>query len=307
MPQDKPLILTEEGEILKMYPRPPILTSFETSWDGITFGYMCQPAYQVPEVCTPRWHGINIFTHGSRIINVDRKLDGRCQCDAVVGGDIVITPVNVGQAATWDAQGDFILLGIEPDLFARAIDEAAEPEKVQLVPHFATPDPLVYQIGLAIKNILENDPLGSRLYVETMVNALSVHLMQHYSTQKPKLKEYPNGLPRHKLQQVIDYINAHLEEDLSLNKLAGLIQMSPHYFCQLFKQSTGVTPHQYVIRRRVERAKELLVKGEMAIVEIARQVGFASQSHLNFHTKRLLGVTPKAIQQNSIRICKISD
>ncbi|MBW4671976.1 MAG: helix-turn-helix transcriptional regulator [Cyanomargarita calcarea GSE-NOS-MK-12-04C] len=73
--------------------------------------------------------------------------------------------------------------------------------------------------------------------------------------------------------------------------------MSPHYFSLLFKQSTGMTPHKYVIRTRVERAKELLLKSEMAISEIAQSVGFASQSHLNFHTKRLLGVTPKSIQQ----------
>lgn len=154
-----------------MYPRAPILTNFETSWCGICFGYMCQPAYEVPEVCTPRWHGISIFTHGSRVIHADRKLDGRYRRDAVVGGDIVINPVNVGQSAAWDAEGDFILLGIEPEIFARAVDEAADPEQVHLVPHFATPDPLVYQIGFALKNILENDPAGSRLYAETMVNA----------------------------------------------------------------------------------------------------------------------------------------
>lgn len=128
--------------------------------------------------------------------------------------------------------------------------------------------------------------------------------MQHYATQKPKFQEYSHGLSRHRLRQVIDYINAHLEKDLSLNELAGLVQMSPHYFSQLFKQSTGITPHQYVIRRRVERARELLVKGEMAIVEIACQVGFSSQSHLNFHIKRVLGVTPRDIQQTSEKSAK---
>jgi AraC family transcriptional regulator len=297
MPQDKPLILTEEDAIIQLYPRPPILTNFQTGWRGISFGYMCQPAHEVPEVSTPRWHSVAIFTHGARVIHADRKLDGRRQRDAVVGGDIVINPVNVSQAAAWDAEGDFIILGIEPDIFSRAVDDSAEAGQVELLPHFSTPDPLVYQIGLALKNALESNPSGSRLYAETMVNALSVHLMQHYSTQKPNLQEYTNGLSQRKLRQVIEYINAHLEEDLGLTELAALVHMSPHYFSLLFKQSTGMTPHKYVIRTRVERAKKLLLKGEMTISEIAQSVGFASQSHLNFHTKRLLGVTPKSIQQ----------
>jgi AraC family transcriptional regulator len=297
MPQEKPLVLTEEYQALQLYPRPPILTSLDVNWHGVSFGYMCQPAYEVPEVSTPRWHSIAIFTHGNRIIHADRKLDGRFHRDAVVGGDIVINPVNVGQSAAWDAEGDFIILGIETDVFARAINESAEAKDVELLPHFATPDPLIYQIGLALKSVLENNPTNSRLYAETMINALSVHLMQHYCERKPILQQYKDGLSKYKFQKVIDYINAHLDEDLSLTELAALVQMSPHYFSHLFKQSMGMSPHQYVIRCRVERAKNLLLQGNLSLAEVAYKVGFANQSHLNRHFKRLLGVTPKMILQ----------
>ncbi|MBD2608694.1 helix-turn-helix transcriptional regulator [Scytonema hofmannii FACHB-248] len=295
MPQEKPLVLTEENEALQLYPRPPILTSLDVGWHGVTFGYMCQPAYEVPEVSTPRWHSIAIFTHGNRVIHAERKLDGRFHRDAVVGGDIVINPVNVGQSAAWDAEGDFIILGIEPDVFARTINESADGKDVELLPHFATPDPLIYQIGLALKSVLENNPTNSRLYAETMINALSVHLMQHYSTCKPILPEYKDGFSKYKFKKVIDYINAHLEQDLSLTELAALVQISPHYFSHLFKQSMGISAHQYVIRCRVERAKNLLLQGNLSLAEVAYKVGFANQSHLNRHFKRLLGVTPKQI------------
>ncbi len=295
MSENKPISLTREEEVLKMYPRPPILTSLQTSWQGFSLGYMCQPACEIPEISTPRWHSLGIFTHGARVINAERKIDGRKHRDAVVGGDIVIIPANIGSQVAWDAEGDFIMLGIEPQFFARAVDEAGEAKEIELISHFSTPDPLVYQIAIALKNTLENNPNGSRLYAETMVNALSVHLMQHYSAKKPKLQEYINGLPKRKLQQVIDYINTYLEQDLGLVELAALVQMSPHYFCQLFKQSTGLTPHQYIIKCRVKRAKELILKQEMTIAEIAQSVGFANQSHLNLHFKRLLGVTPKKI------------
>jgi AraC family transcriptional regulator len=144
--------------------------------------------------------------------------------------------------------------------------------------------------------VLENNPQGSRLYAETMANALAVHLLQHYSARQPILRDYNGGLSRHQLRQVIDYINGHLDRDLGLAELAKIVQMSPHYFTRLFKQSTGLTPHQYVIHRRVERAKELLLNGELTIAEVAYSVGFANQSHLNRHLKRRLGVTPRYIR-----------
>lgn len=294
MPSEKPLVIDQEDKVLQLFPRPPILTSFQAGWDGIVLGYMCQPAYEVPEMYSPRWHSIAIFTHGNYVIHADRKLDGRFHQDAVVGGDIVIAPANVSTQASWDAEGDFILIALEQNTFAYAVD--ATPAEVEILPHFATPDSLVFQIGLALKSVLASESKGSRLYAETMANALTVHLLQHYSVRKPLLREYAGGLSR-RMQQVIDYINDYLDRDLGLVELAAVVQMSPHYFCHLFKQSTGLTPHQYVIRCRVERAKELLIKGELAIADIAYKVGFANQSHLNRHFKRLVGVTPKQLLQ----------
>jgi AraC family transcriptional regulator len=295
MSDNKPLVLTKEDQINQLFPREPILSSQNAAWDGVSFRYMCQPAYETPEVCTPLAHSITIFTHGNNIIHGDRTLDGRFHRDSVVGGDIVIIPANIGQKCAWDKEGDFIILGIETNNFARAIDESGEPEKVQLIPHFSTPDPLVLQIGLAIKNALQHNPSGSRLYAETMVNALSVHLLQHYSARKPKIKEYTNGLSKQQLNLVIEYIKNNLERDLGLNELANFLHMSPHYFCNLFKQSMGITPHQYVIQTRVNSAKELLLTGKYNIAQVAFMVGFANQSHLNRHFKKLIGVTPGKI------------
>jgi len=295
MSEEKPLVVTKEDEINQLFPRSPILTSQNIGWDGVCFNYMCQPAFETPEVCTPLAHSITIFTHGNYTIHADRRLDGRFHRDSVVGGNIVIIPANIGQKAAWDAEGDFIILGIETKAFARAIDESGESEQVQLIPHFATPDPLVLQIGLAIKGALQNNPLGSRLYAETMVNALTVHLLQYYSARKPNIKEYITGLSKRQLEIVIEYIKSNLDQDLGLNELANLLHMSQHYFCHLFKQSMGMTPHQYVIKTRVHRAKELLLSGKYSIAQVAFMVGFANQSHLNRHFKKLVGVTPGKI------------
>jgi AraC family transcriptional regulator len=99
-----------------------------------------------------------------------------------------------------------------------------------------------------------------------------------------------------RLQQVIDYINTHLDQDLSLVQIAGVINISPTYFASLFKHATGISPRQYVIKQRVERAKLLLSKTDLMIADIALEVGFSSQSHLNQHFKRLTSMTPKQIR-----------
>lgn len=297
MSEDKPLILNKEDEINQLFPCQPILTSQNTGWDGIFFRYMSLPASETPEVCTTLGHTITIFTHGDYVIHGDRKLDGRFHRDSVIGGDIVIQPANTGQKCAWDASGDLIILGIETRTFAGAIDESKQSEQVQLLPNFATPDPLVLQIGLAIKNALQHNPSGSRLYAETMVNALSVHLLQYYSARKPQIKQYSNGLSKRQLNIIIEYIQNHLDRDLGLKELAFLLHMSPHYFCYLFKQSMRMTPHQYVIQTRVNRAKELLFTGKYTIAQVALMVGFANQSHLNRHFKKLIGVTPGKISK----------
>ncbi|MBD3886970.1 helix-turn-helix transcriptional regulator [Phormidium tenue FACHB-886] len=112
----------------------------------------------------------------------------------------------------------------------------------------------------------------------------------------PTLEFKNRGLTHTQLQQVLDYIHAHLDRDLSLPELAEVINISPTYFASLFKQAIEISPHQYVIQQRVERAKTMLSKTDLAIADIALQVGFSSQSHLTQQFKRLTGMTPKQIR-----------
>ncbi len=112
----------------------------------------------------------------------------------------------------------------------------------------------------------------------------------------PTLEFKNRGLTRTQLQQVLDYIHTHLDRDLSLTELAEVINISPTYFASAFKQAIDISPHQYVIQQRVEQAKLMLSKTDLAIADIALQVGFSSQSHLTQQFKRLTGMTPKQIR-----------
>jgi AraC family transcriptional regulator len=274
-------------------PHPPLLTSLTTQWQTISLTYMRQPTHEFPEVFFPMPF-IGICTASAF---TERVLDGTSKGDLFKTGEIVVIPANIGHSVRWTGEAGIILIGLDPTLLTYAMDDAINLNPTQLVPHFPTPDPLVYQLGLSLKNVLERDPTGSRLYAETAALMLSVHLLQKYGQRKLEFKNYTDGLARSTLRQVIDYIQENLNRELGLAELAAVAHLSPHYFTRLFKQSTGQTPHQFVIRCRVERAKMLLLHGQDSIAEVAQQVGFANQAHLNVHIKRLLGVTPKMIRE----------
>ncbi len=105
--------------------------------------------------------------------------------------------------------------------------------------------------------------------------------------------EVVGGLPPRRLQRVFSHIKENVERDLSVSELAQVVGMSQYYFSKLFKTSTGTTPHQYVMRQRVERAQEHLRETRTALAEVATLVGFETQSHFTSVFRRLVGTTPK--------------
>lgn len=286
----------EEG-YKRVFKRSPLVSSQSVGWDNLTIFYDRQPAIELPKTCLKQ-HCIGILTDIPSTMRTERIIDGHFLREENVQGDLIIVPANTTHQATWYSEGCSIAIAIDPLMFAQAIYEVINPDKIELLPKFATLDPFVYQIGVALKSALIKNGSTSRLYAETLINALILHLLENYSTtRKNSFEPIAGRLPKYKLQQTIDYIHAYLDSDLSLNKLAALIQMSPHYFSRLFKKTTGFTPHQYVINCRIEKAKNLLKQGQLSIAEIAKEVGFVDQSHLHRYFKGKVGITPKEFSQ----------
>jgi AraC family transcriptional regulator len=134
-----------------------------------------------------------------------------------------------------------------------------------------------------------------------LAHALAAHVVREHSSlggqAVRRLDRHPGrGLPSRVLRRTVEYVEENLAGDLSLAEIAGAANLSPYHFSRLFKEAVGSPPHRYVVARRVERAKDLLLGSDLPISEVAREVGFSSQSHMHFHVKRLLGATPASLR-----------
>jgi AraC family transcriptional regulator len=168
-----------------------------------------------------------------------------------------------------------------------------DPDRATLPPAFGLSHPGIAATVRALDAELQAGAPGGRLVAESLGDVLAVQLLRQFSSPRPVEPRTGGTLPKHKLRAVLEYIEEHLDAELSLEHLAALAHQSPYHFARLFKNSAGLPPHQYVIARRVDRARTLLrARADFPLAELAAEVGFANQSHLTRHFKRLVGVTP---------------
>lgn len=294
MPRHQPkLDMTQQEDSAQVLPHAPLITSQQASWSDIFLTYYHHPGRETCEHLM-RQHVLEIADSDSWAKH-ERRLGGQFKAYRFGNGEIGFCPANTSHWTVWDREFHFTLILFEPQMLERVAHEFVNGDRLELIPKFQFVDPIIQQIASALKADIQAGCPAGRLYGESFGAALVVHLLTTCSVFKQKIPAYPDGLPKYKLQQVTDYIQAHLDQDIKLADLANTVGMSQYYFCRLFKQSMSMAPHRYVIQQRVERAKQLLQQ-DLSIVAVAFQCGFAHQSHLSRHFRHLVGVSPKMFQ-----------
>jgi AraC family transcriptional regulator len=211
--------------------------------------------------------------------------------------------VSHGQAHVGDARVPFwVRYSASPSFFAFALDESFVTEIWQkgfdrtddfaIKTAIGIEDPEIGRLGVLGWRELNEGGAGGRLYVEGLAAMLTVHLLRAYGASERSPIPHRGGLAPRQMGRVLDYIGAHLTDELGLVELAAIAGLSPHHFGEAFKISVGKSPHRFVMERRVQRALELLRDKDRSIAEIAHLTGFSGQSRLTENFRRVTGLTP---------------
>ena len=226
----------------------------------------------------------------------------RTRSSTISRGRVMLYEANAPVWKRWTASPSIFVLAIAPEFIDDIRRRSLEPSNGNKLRTFVGfEDPVADNLIRLAERELRDGGTRGRLYVEGLASALVVHLLQTYGGEKPA-ERHAGGLAPAQLRRVVDYVSAHLADELALGDLAALAGLSPHHFGDAFKTATGVAPYQYVIERRVERAGELLRDVRQTVAEVAIAVGFSSQSHLTRHFRRITGETPARFRRSQVEI-----
>ena len=210
-------------------------------------------------------------------------------------GTINLTPPGVEGIWEASASSRAAVVVIRPEFLSRAIEEhwGADSSKVEIIKQFLIRDPVIEAITLNLAREAAGGSPAGRLYVESGCEFLAHDLIYRYSSLSPSPPRSMGGLSSRRLRLVLEYIEHTLGQPIKLRELAALAGISAGHFERAFRQSTGSSPHAYVMDRRLHRARDLLInRPELPIEQIALRLGFSSSSHFSSAFRRQTGLTP---------------
>lgn len=290
-----------DSSILEQDSQLPVLKIFEKSaqWEGVKIWHNRVGPGQVP-TRIHKTHDVFVPLAGAVTIYGNEE-DGALARRRRTVGEISVAPAGSSYSAHWEEELEYLTVLLTDDYLKRATIDFEANRNAQIVLSCGPRDPLVRSIAQALAEELDADQPAGKLYAESLVNALAVHLMRHYSTDALVSDLQFGGLPAHKLHRVTDFIEEHLDHDLDLAGIAQAAELSPYHFARSFKQTTGFSPIQYLMQRRIERAKRLLADSELPLADIAFSVGFKNQSHFSTLFRKFTEITPKAWRNAYLR------
>lgn len=160
-------------------------------------------------------------------------------------------------------------------------------------------DSAVYDLARHFKNALIERQTEDSLYVDSLASAFTFHLLERYSMQKAALRKLGGRLDARRLKLVIEFSNDNIDQSITLKHLAALVNFSPFHFARRFKSTTGYSPHQFLLKLRIEKAQQLMTS-RINLTEVALATGFYDQSHFVHAFKRYTGLTPMRFMQQQL-------
>jgi AraC family transcriptional regulator len=277
----------------KLFPFDAVLSSVRLGWVGLEAAHCCaERVFELnPPAITSHW--LVLFLRPPE--ELDLRYEGVKRHVPPPAGAISLVPAGSPARWRWSGRRDLLCIYLESGLVAQVAAEAfdLDPARVSLPPLDGLDLPPLRAAMAAVDAELTAGAAGGPLAASSLANVLAVHLLRHVLAPRRPARGPDGALPRGRLRTVAAYVEAHLDAGPSLGEMAAVARLSPYHFARQFKAATGLPPHQYVIARRVERARQLLQRDrDLPLAEVAACAGFSDQSQLTHHFRRLVGVTP---------------
>jgi AraC family transcriptional regulator len=285
------LIDCRDGRTREAFAAAPQVSSSQAPWDGLRLERHRLPPFKAPEVMLLEPF-LTITVEGGS--GLELKREGKTERLPMGPGSVCV--LAAGHVPPMHVCGPVtsLFISLRPWMLAESASDLLNPEAARLRNAYAVRDPHFFHIGMALNAEIEQGYPGGRLYGESLATALMTHLLAGYSERGLPADAHKSGIGSRRLRLVLDYIEENLASDLSMAELAAVVDMSPCRFARVFREAMGLPPHQFVLRKRIARARAMLEASSTPISEISCSLGFESQSHFTAVFHKLVGTTPAA-------------
>jgi AraC family transcriptional regulator len=285
----------EDGRRIPVAPRPPALSSAFLGEDVILERHLTSQSahYGEREQITH-----TLFLYDGEPVRAAWRVGGKQLNAWVRSGHLWIVPRSVPHTSSFQGPHGGVLLSIGNSQLERHIGPLMRGGRIELAPGFNLEDGQLEHLLRGLLAVVQDGSCADALVSELLVNAVCIRLARRYAVSKLKIIAHHGGLPAARLKQVLEYIDAKLGQNIALSELASVANMSLYYFAVLFRQSTGVSPHRYVLNQRVERAKGLLRDPKLSVLDVSISVGFEHQNNFARAFRRMIGVSPTQFRRN---------
>ena len=290
--------VVREGRVEPFLNSDPTKSIAPAQWSGIAI-----ETFTTPAIFIPRHEHLEHYLQvalTSAAVKYEVSTRGRSLRFTSRPGTIFLLPRGTVDEVNWEGPTHRIGVAIHRSLLTNALDETSHETEIELTEHWNLIDRHISALLMEMTADLEDGSPAGTIYGESLANTLAVYLVKRYAVRRVKPLVYRGGLQGYRLKRVLDYIADSLDENISLSQLAGIAGMSPHYFSELFKQSTGHAPHSYVLLQRIERAKQQLRDPQRRIIDAGIAAGFQNSSHFARMFRKVVGTTPSRYRADNV-------
>ncbi len=281
--------VSADGSVRRLADEPGARTVFAASWDGLrAIQLHLEPADMPEGYLVNHLVALNL---GGELVCESRSEGRGWERHAAPHHGVTVIPARLPYAARTREGGDYLLVEAEPQFVDEVLGRRPGTPPLPLT--IGARDSFAEHVLLALADEGRRGG-GSSLRAQSLGIALLTHIAENGLVAAPA--EQVPSLPSPRLRSVLDFVARHLDRPLSLDRLAAVAGMDLFRFARAFKQTTGSSPHRYVLEARIAQAKVLLRDRSISITEVALRTGFATPSHFSVTFRRITSLSPRAFR-----------